>query len=365
MKLETGLVLTRDEYVLLLPFQPLPRIKVGTERSLQGPKVAAEFLAKSAICYLLPSQKKSWVDPFIIAFPPADPPTSPLFSTSKTRFITEKAIMGKSKRARENAETDEKPFDWGIEVPAKKRKVDDAATDADNTEVKKTKKEKKDKKDKKDKHKKESRKEKKDKKKDLQDLPMEDAPEEDESEPVAEVKEAKSKKELKKEKKAKKGTEEINGEEQINSQEEKSAAEKKDKKKDKKSKKETKDKSGDPAEPTSNGDSKATEANGDESSSSAIDLPPSSSDQKQDRHIVFVGNLPFTATAASISAHFASLSPIAVRCLKDKNSDKPCRGIAFVEFGKVWHMRTCLDKFHHSMFEDGVSPGRRINVELT
>ena len=344
---------------------PSPALKWVPDGAFRDLRLLPNFWQNllSAICCR--PKKKSWVDPFIIALPPADPPTIPRFRTSKTRFIPQIAIMGKSKRARENAETDEKPFDWGIDVPAKKRKVDDAAADADTTEVKKTKKEKKDKKDKKDKHKKESRKEKKDKKKDLQDLPMEDASEEDEPEPVAEVKEVKSKKELKKEKKAKKGAEETNGEEQTNGQEEKSAAEKKDKKKDKKSKKETKDKSGDSAEPTSNGDSKAAEANGDESSSSAIDLPPSSSDQKQDRHIVFVGNLPFTATAASISAHFASLSPIAVRCLKDKNSDKPCRGIAFVEFGKVWHMRTCLDKFHHSMFEDGVSAGRRINVELT
>ena len=96
----------------------------------------------------------------------------------------------------------------------------------------------------------------------------------------------------------------------------------------------------------------------------AINLDVETS-SKPDRHIVFVGNLPYTATAASISAHFASLSPIAVRCLKNKGDDKPCRGIAFVEFGKVWHMRTCLDKFHHSTFDDGISPARKINVELT
>ncbi|KAG5928219.1 hypothetical protein E4U42_001103 [Claviceps africana] len=86
---------------------------------------------------------------------------------------------------------------------------------------------------------------------------------------------------------------------------------------------------------------------------------------KKDRHIVFVGNLPFSATAASIKAHFASLKPISVRCLTNKGDAKPCKGIAFVEFANVWSMRTCLDKFHHSLFEDGVSAARKINVELT
>jgi len=28
-------------------------------------------------------------------------------------------------------------------------------------------------------------------------------------------------------------------------------------------------------------------------------------------------------------------------------------------------MKTCLKLFHHSMFDDGVSPPRKINVELT
>jgi nucleolar protein 6 len=28
-------------------------------------------------------------------------------------------------------------------------------------------------------------------------------------------------------------------------------------------------------------------------------------------------------------------------------------------------MKTCLEKFHHSDFNDGISPARKINVELT
>ncbi|GAO14850.1 uncharacterized protein UV8b_04090 [Ustilaginoidea virens] len=86
---------------------------------------------------------------------------------------------------------------------------------------------------------------------------------------------------------------------------------------------------------------------------------------KRSRHIVFVGNLPFSATAESIKAHFASLQPISVRCLTNRDDGNPCRGIAFVEFANVWTMRTCLDKLHHSVFEDGVSAPRKINVELT
>lgn len=125
------------------------------------------------------------------------------------------------------------------------------------------------------------------------------------------------------------------------------------KKKKKKSKKDSKSSS----EGTANNDEAVPNADDADADADA--------DAKADRHIVFVGNLPFTATAASIQAHFASLSPIHVRCMSDPADSKPCRGFAFVEFAKVWHMRTCLDKFHHSMFDDAVSPARRINVELT
>jgi len=82
-----------------------------------------------------------------------------------------------------------------------------------------------------------------------------------------------------------------------------------------------------------------------------------------------VGNLPYTATQETVRAHFASLNPVSVRCLTKRDdtttSGATCRGIAFVEFANVWTMRTCLDKFHHSSFEDGKSAARKINVELT
>lgn len=259
----------------------------------------------------------------------------------------------KSKRAQEAAEVDDTPVDAAAEEPTKKRKRgdDDTGSKKKDKKDKKAKKNvpaaddgeekpKKAKKEDKYKREKESRRERKERKKDLLNLPG-DA-EEQEAEPTVNGNEEKKHKKEK--------TEAVNGE-------------KKEKKEKKKSKKEKKAKT--ETAPT-NGEANGTtaEEQPDTNGADAIDLDASTAN-KQDRHIVFVGNLPYTATAASISAHFASLSPIAVRCLKNKGDDKPCRGIAFVEFGKVWHMRTCLDKFHHSTFDDGVSPARKINVELT
>jgi nucleolar protein 6 len=77
------------------------------------------------------------------------------------------------------------------------------------------------------------------------------------------------------------------------------------------------------------------------------------------------GNLPFTTTTASIQKHFASVKPISVRHLTHKDDPKKSKGAAFVEFDGYDHMKTCLKLFHHSMFDDGISPARKINVELT
>jgi nucleolar protein 6 len=87
--------------------------------------------------------------------------------------------------------------------------------------------------------------------------------------------------------------------------------------------------------------------------------------QNKNRHIVFVGNLPYTATESSIREHFSSLSPIGVRCLHQAGNIKKCRGIAFVEFSSAATQRKCLDTFHLSAFDDGESPARKINLELT
>ena len=257
--------------------------------------------------------------------------------------------MVKSKRARE-AETataaaeDFLPIGDSTApepVDKKRKRSDDDAAD----QVK----QKKAKKDKKKKYQKESRNDKKDERKNLQDLPEEDNADVEPtngadaagSEDTNEVKTKKKSKDSKKEKKSQKKSEQDSETADV------ATTTDKKKKKDKKKQKQA-DKDEAPA-----AEEEEEYANG------------ASETSKNARHIVFVGNLPFTATSDTIKAHFASLNPISVRCLKNKDDANPCRGIAFVEFANVWTMRTCLDKFHHTMFEDGVSAARKINVELT
>lgn len=290
--------------------------------------------------------------------------------------------MVKSKRAREAAESAVEPSavesvngstaTHDNKVKKRKRDVEEDAAEDDAVagEKKKSKKEKKEKKDKKDKkdkkskkHDKESRKEKKDKRKNLQDLPeevVEDADEEDSEQAPQEV-----------EAKVSNG---VDGDAEAKKKEEKRA--RKQAKREEKKQRQQQTEQGTTDSTSKSNDKPSTSSatapsssgqpdNNVKSEEDPIDLDDSSANSKKDRHIVFVGNLPFSATAASISAHFASLSPVAVRCLRNRDDPNPCRGIAFVEFGKVWHQRTCLDKFHHSTFDDGVSPARKINVELT
>jgi nucleolar protein 6 len=100
---------------------------------------------------------------------------------------------------------------------------------------------------------------------------------------------------------------------------------------------------------------------------------PSKSDPKQ-RFIVFVGNLPYTASTSTIRSHFSKLAPFAVRHSTDKSTGRS-RGFAFLEFEGYDRMKTCLKLYHHSLFDVGgeLSSGkggrkcqtRKINVELT
>jgi nucleolar protein 6 len=77
------------------------------------------------------------------------------------------------------------------------------------------------------------------------------------------------------------------------------------------------------------------------------------------------GNLPYTATTESVTAHFSKIAPISVRVATDKKESDKCRGFGFVEFEAFDRMQTCLKLYHHSSFDDGKSPARKINVELT
>ncbi|KAL5328369.1 hypothetical protein ACEPPN_001868 [Leptodophora sp. 'Broadleaf-Isolate-01'] len=83
------------------------------------------------------------------------------------------------------------------------------------------------------------------------------------------------------------------------------------------------------------------------------------------RFIVFVGQLPFTATKESVEKHFASIKPKSVRVPTEKGQAGKAKGFAFVEFEGYDHMKTCLKLFHHSLFNDGISAAREINVNLT
>lgn len=76
------------------------------------------------------------------------------------------------------------------------------------------------------------------------------------------------------------------------------------------------------------------------------------------------GNLPYTTTTKALEEHFKKLEPISVRHVTKKETGKS-KGFAFLEFDRFDHMKTCLKLYHHTMFDDGTSPARKINVELT
>lgn len=113
------------------------------------------------------------------------------------------------------------------------------------------------------------------------------------------------------------------------------------------------------------------------------------SGDKSHRFILFVGNLPYGATDATIRAHFKKLEPFTLRHRTDPKTGKS-KGFAFLEFEKYDRMKTCMKLYHHSMFDpnkteatvdeagagDDEGPAkqksakaskaaRRINVELT
>jgi nucleolar protein 6 len=110
------------------------------------------------------------------------------------------------------------------------------------------------------------------------------------------------------------------------------------------------------------------------------DAPNPNPSTKPARFIVFVGNLPFTATKEQILAHFAKITPSSIRHSTNKATGRS-KGFAFLEFDGYDKMKTCLKLYHHSIFDPDASEdrndgkgeekkastakGRKINVELT
>jgi len=87
-------------------------------------------------------------------------------------------------------------------------------------------------------------------------------------------------------------------------------------------------------------------------------------DKPTTRFICFIGNLPFSANADSIAKHFRSVEPASIRAPTNPETNKS-KGYAFLEFDRYDRMKSCLASYHHSSFDDGITPTRRINVELT
>jgi nucleolar protein 6 len=77
------------------------------------------------------------------------------------------------------------------------------------------------------------------------------------------------------------------------------------------------------------------------------------------------GNLPYSANHESLTKHFEKNPPALIRVATKKEAPSKCRGFAFIEFDNYDRMKTCLKLYHHSMFDDGKYPPRRMNVELT
>eukprot|EP00743_Colponemidia_sp_Colp-15_P003452 GILK01003727.1.p1 GENE.GILK01003727.1~~GILK01003727.1.p1 ORF type:complete len:253 (-),score=50.14 GILK01003727.1:242-958(-) len=77
------------------------------------------------------------------------------------------------------------------------------------------------------------------------------------------------------------------------------------------------------------------------------------------RFIVFVGNLPYSATDKTVHTHFTSVGRVKSVRLQTTRPDNKPKGCGFVEFFDAPTMRKAL-LLHHQEFE-----GRKINVELT
>ncbi|GFN17382.1 hypothetical protein AtubIFM56815_004613 [Aspergillus tubingensis] len=256
-------------------------------------------------------------------------------ASDKKRKLAEEATSPEVKKAKREDKKEKKEK----KEKKKERKVEEEVVEEvpvveKEEEKKEKKKDKKDKKEKKEKKEKKDKKEKKEKKSepepeamDVDETPAEKEPEA-EAEPEVTKEEKKEKKKDKKDKKEKKD------------------------KKDKKSKKEKKqEETNTEAQPTNGETEEAAEQEG--------------QNKKNARFICFVGNLPYSADKESLTKHFEKITPVSVRVATQVDKPTKCRGFGFIEFDNYDRMKTCLKLYHHSMFNDGKYPPRRINVELT
>lgn len=115
-----------------------------------------------------------------------------------------------------------------------------------------------------------------------------------------------------------------------------------------------------------------------EAPDAAAECTTTATTKPKDKFIVFVGNLPYDTTDATLQAHFQKIMPFTLRHRTDPKTKKS-KGFAFLEFENYDRMQTCLKLYHHTEFdpaehapEGAATAGRnkskgprKINVELT
>ncbi|KAK4950170.1 hypothetical protein LTR10_011148 [Elasticomyces elasticus] len=79
------------------------------------------------------------------------------------------------------------------------------------------------------------------------------------------------------------------------------------------------------------------------------------------KFILFIGNLPYSTTDASLTAHFKKLQPFILRHRTDPTTGKS-KGFAFLEFEQFDRMETCIKKYHHSIFDPADYKGDRVEM---
>lgn len=92
---------------------------------------------------------------------------------------------------------------------------------------------------------------------------------------------------------------------------------------------------------------------GRDTSTTADNPAATDSSKTKSKFILFIGNLPYKTTDASLQQHFKSLQPFNLRHRTEPGTKKS-KGFAFLEFENYDRMKTCLKLFHHSTFDPDV-----------